>query len=166
VRDCGAVRCFLSVAQFELSARFLPYAIDAATVACDDDVMHMLAHMQLCEEDELLQAVSLGHQAASVDATPASLRIRFGDPVRRLRSCPYAAALIDDMAHMRHLLWRTVPLRYASPCCIDVDKKADKALQSRMMPLMHAVKFVPSAATASESDAAAWLMANPKASIR
>jgi hypothetical protein len=81
--------------------------------------------------------------------------------VRRLCSCPYAAALTDDMARMRHLLWRTVPLRCASPCCIDVDKKADKALQNRVMQLLHAVKFVPSAVTAIESDAAAWLMANP-----
>jgi hypothetical protein len=46
------------------SAHAFPHVIDAAADACDDDVMHLLALMQLCDEDELLQAVSLGHQAA------------------------------------------------------------------------------------------------------
>jgi hypothetical protein len=36
----------------------------AAADACDDDAMQLLARMQLCDEGELLHAVSLGHQAA------------------------------------------------------------------------------------------------------
>jgi hypothetical protein len=92
---------------------------------------------------------------------PGALRLRFSDLVRRLCSCPYAAALTCNMARMRHLLWHTVPLQCASSCCIAIDKKADKALQGRVMQLLNAVKFVPGAATASESDAASWLMANP-----
>jgi hypothetical protein len=38
------------------------FAVDAD--ACDADAMQLLARMQLCEEQQLLQAVSLGHQTA------------------------------------------------------------------------------------------------------
>jgi hypothetical protein len=38
------------------------FAVDADS--CDADVMQLLARMQLCEEQQLLQAISLGHQTA------------------------------------------------------------------------------------------------------
>ena len=38
------------------------FAVDAD--ACDADVMQLLARMQLWDEQQLLQAVSLGHQTA------------------------------------------------------------------------------------------------------
>ena len=57
--------CSLSFLLRKLSSgHAFPHAIVAAADACDDDVMQLLARMQLCDEDELLQAVSLGHQAA------------------------------------------------------------------------------------------------------
>ena len=46
------------------SAHASPHVIVAAADACDDDAMQLLARMQLCDEGELLHAVSLGHQAA------------------------------------------------------------------------------------------------------
>jgi hypothetical protein len=56
--------CSLSSLVRSLSAAHTaPHVIVAAADACDDDIMHLLARMQLSEEDELLQAVSLGHQA-------------------------------------------------------------------------------------------------------
>ncbi len=45
-------------------AHAFPHVIVAAADACDDDDMQLLVRMQLCDEGELLQAVSLGHQAA------------------------------------------------------------------------------------------------------
>ena len=62
------------------------------------------------------------------------------------------------MARMRHLLWRTVPLRCPSLCPIII---SDKVLRARIMQMLEIVKLVPSAATASESDAVAWLVARP-----
>jgi hypothetical protein len=38
------------------------FAVDAD--ACDADVMQLLARMQLCDEQQLLQAIALGHQTA------------------------------------------------------------------------------------------------------
>ncbi len=46
------------------SAHAFPHVIVAAADACDDDAMQLLVRMQLCDEGELLQAVSLSHQAA------------------------------------------------------------------------------------------------------
>jgi hypothetical protein len=50
-----------------IPAHASPHVIVAAADACDGDAMQLLARMQLCDEDELnelLQAVSLSHQAA------------------------------------------------------------------------------------------------------
>ena len=76
----------------------------------------------------------------------------------RLAACPYSAVLTDDTARMRHLLWRIVPLQCGAVSPIAV---ADRALRSRILQLLHVVKFVPHAATASESEASAWLMSKP-----
>jgi len=46
------------------STHAFPNDITAAADACDADAMQLLARMQLCKEQQLLQAVSLGHQAA------------------------------------------------------------------------------------------------------
>ena len=93
--------------------------------------------------------------------TPTVARLHLADVVCRLSCCPYAAALADDMDRMRHLIWRTVPFRGASPCGIVIDRKGDRELQVRVMKLLLVVKFVPNFATASESDAVSWLMADP-----
>ena len=76
----------------------------------------------------------------------------------RLAACPYSAVLADDTARMRHLLWRIVPLQCGAVSPIAV---ADRALRSRILQLLNVVKFVPHAATASESEASAWLMSKP-----
>ena len=76
----------------------------------------------------------------------------------RLAACPYSAVLADDTARMRHLVWRIVPLQCAAVSPIII---ADRALRSRILQLLHVVKFVPHAATASESEASAWLMSKP-----
>jgi hypothetical protein len=80
--------------------------------------------------------------------------------VIRLDSSPYAAVLTDGVARMRHLLWRTVPLKCPSACTIVIDK-SNKALRGRVMKLLNVVKFVPSVATCSKDDAVAWLLKNP-----
>ena len=90
--------------------------------------------------------------------TPTVARLHLADVVCRLSCCPYAAALADDMDRMRHLMWRTVPLQCSSPCCIVIDKRADNSPIGRVMQLLNVVKFVPNAASASESDAVSWLM--------
>ena len=60
-----AALCSLSFLLRKLSASHVfPRVIVAAADACDDDAMQLLVRMQLCDEGELLQAVSLGHQAA------------------------------------------------------------------------------------------------------
>lgn len=60
-----AALCSLSFLLRKLSsAHAFPHIIVAAADACDDDAMQLLVRMQLCDEGELLQAVSLGHQAA------------------------------------------------------------------------------------------------------
>jgi hypothetical protein len=92
--------------------------------------------------------------------TPTVARLHLADVVCRLSCCPYAATLADDMDRMRHLVWRTVPLGCTSPCCIVIDKKRDRDLKDRVMKLLNAVKVVPNVATASESDAVSWLMAD------
>jgi hypothetical protein len=92
--------------------------------------------------------------------TPTVARLHLADVVCRLSCCPYAAALANDMDRMRHLMWRTVPFRGASPCCIVIDRKDDRDLQARVMKLLNAMKVVPDVATASESDAVSWLMAD------
>ena len=76
----------------------------------------------------------------------------------RLAACAYAAVLQHDTARMRHLLWRIVPLKCppVSPIAI-----TDRALRSRILQLLNVVKLVPNAATASESEAIAWLMSRP-----
>ena len=76
----------------------------------------------------------------------------------RLAACPYSAVLAHDTARMRHLLWRIVPLQCGAVSPIAV---ADRALRSRILQLLHVVRFVPHAATASESEAIAWLMSRP-----
>ncbi len=73
----------------------------------------------------------------------------------RLDGSPYAAALADDMARMRHLLWRTVPLKCPLPCHITF---SNKIVRRRIMKLLNVVKFVPNAATCSKHDAVAWLL--------
>ena len=80
--------------------------------------------------------------------------------MNRLDSSPYAAVLTDGMARMRHLLWRTVPLKCPSACSIAIDN-SNKALRGRVMKLLNVVKFVPNAATCSKDDAVAWLLKNP-----
>jgi SAM-dependent methyltransferase len=60
-----AALCSLSFLLRKLSTTHaFPLVIVAAADACDDDAMQLLVRMQLCDEGELLQAVSLGHQAA------------------------------------------------------------------------------------------------------
>lgn len=59
---------------------------------------------------------------------------------------------------MRHLMWRIVPLQCGAVSPITV---ADRALRNRILQFLNVVKFVPNAATASESDASAWLMSTP-----
>jgi len=76
----------------------------------------------------------------------------------RLAACLYSAVLTDDTARMRHLLWRIVPLQCAAVSPIAV---ADRALRGRILNLLNVVKLVPNAATASESEAIAWLMSRP-----
>jgi len=61
------------------------------------------------------------------------------------------------MARMRHLLWRTVPLKCPSACPITLDK-SNKTLRGRIMKLLNVVKFVPNAATCPKHDAVAWLL--------
>ena len=78
----------------------------------------------------------------------------------RLDSSPYAAVLTDGMARMRHLLWRTVPLKCPSACTIVIDK-SHRAVRGRVMKLLNVMKFVPSVATCSKDDAVAWLLKNP-----
>ena len=80
--------------------------------------------------------------------------------MNRLDSSPYAAVLTDDMARMRHLLWRTVPLKCPSACTIVIEK-SHRAVRGRVMKLLNVVKFVPNAATCSKDDAVAWLLKNP-----
>ena len=87
-------------------------------------------------------------------------RLHLADVVCRLSCCPYAASLANDMDRMRHLMWRTVPFGCALPCCIVIDRKGAKDLQARVMKLLNAVKLMPDVATASESDAVSWLMAD------
>ncbi len=82
------------------------------------------------------------------------------DAACRLSICPYAAALADDkMSHVRHLIWRTVPLKCPSVCSIVIGDKS-KALRARIMKLLHVVKFVPNVATASRDDAVKWLLSS------
>ena len=76
----------------------------------------------------------------------------------RLAACPYSAVLADDTARMRHLVWRIVPLQCAAVSPIVI---ADRALRGRILQVLNAVKYVPNAATASESEALAWLMSRP-----
>ena len=76
----------------------------------------------------------------------------------RLAACPYSAVLANDTARMRHLLWRIVPLQCGAVSPIAV---ADRALRGRILNLLNIVKYVPNAATASESEALAWLMSRP-----
>ena len=78
----------------------------------------------------------------------------------RLDSSPYAAVLADDMARMRHLLWRTVPLNCPPVCSFTLDK-GNRALRGRIMKLLNVAKFVPDCATSSKTDAVAWLLKNP-----
>jgi hypothetical protein len=59
---------------------------------------------------------------------------------------------------MRHLLWRIVPLQCGAVSPIAV---ADRALRNRILQILNVVKFVPNAATVSESEASAWLMSKP-----
>ena len=59
---------------------------------------------------------------------------------------------------MRHLVWRIVPLQCAAVSPIVI---ADRALRGRILQVLNAVKYVPNAATASESEALAWLMSRP-----
>jgi hypothetical protein len=80
--------------------------------------------------------------------------------MNRLDSSPYAAVLTDDMARMRHLLWRTVPLKCPSACTIVIDK-GHRAVRGRVMKLLNVMKFVPNVATCSKDDAVAWLLKNP-----
>ncbi len=80
--------------------------------------------------------------------------------MNRLDSSPYAAILTDGAARMRHLLWRTVPLKCPSACSIAIDK-SNRPLRGRVMKLLNVVKFVPSVATCSKDDAVAWLLKNP-----
>ena len=76
--------------------------------------------------------------------------------VHRLGSCPYAAAFAEDkMARMRHLIWRTVPLKCPRPVIIN-----DRALRGRVMKLVNVVKFVPNAASAARGDAIAWMLSS------
>jgi hypothetical protein len=74
-------------------------------------------------------------------------RIVLPDAACRLSSCPYAAALAENkMAHMRHLIWRTVPLKCPLVFSIVIGDKS-KALRARIMKLLHVVKFVTNVAT-------------------
>ena len=73
----------------------------------------------------------------------------------RLSACPYAALLPNSISRARHLLWRTLPLQFPSVCSIDVH---DKSCYKRIMQMLSVVKFVPNAASASESDAVSWLL--------
>jgi hypothetical protein len=88
----------------------------------------------------------------------AIVRVSSHDLAHRLASCPYAAAVAGDkMARMRHLIWRIVPLKRPSCSLVIIN---DKALRGRIMKLMNAVKFVPSAASAARGDAIMWLLSN------
>ena len=71
--------------------------------------------------------------------------------------CPYSAALQDDAARMRHLLWRSVPLRCAAVSPIVI---TDNKLARRVLSVLNIVQKVPNAATASESEAIAWLLSS------
>ena len=73
----------------------------------------------------------------------------------RLSACPYAALLPDSASRTRHLLWRMLPLHFPSLCSIDIH---DKSCHRRVMSMLNVVKFVPNAASASESDAVSWLL--------
>jgi hypothetical protein len=59
------------------------------------------------------------------------------------------------MSRMRHLLWRSGTHEFSSLCSIDIHDK------SCVMQMLHVVKFVPNAASASEADAIAWLLSKP-----
>ena len=86
------------------------------------------------------------------------MRVSSHDLAHRLASCPYAAAVAGDkMACMRHLIWRTVPLKCPSASAVIIN---DKALRGRAMKLMNVVQFVPNAASAARGDAVAWLLSS------
>jgi hypothetical protein len=132
--------------------------------SCDADIMQLLARMLLCQEREILQAISLGHDTAYANFMLRAMQhVRCSDPGCRLRDCPYAAVLADNMARMRHLLWRTVPLQCHSPSSIIIGKSS-KALRTRIKELLNVMKFVPNVATASKDAATAWLLANNQVS--
>ena len=76
----------------------------------------------------------------------------------RLSACPYAALLTDSASRTRHLLWRMLPLHFPSICSIVI---RDKSCHRRVMSMLDVVKFVPNAASASESDAVSWLLSKP-----
>ena len=76
----------------------------------------------------------------------------------RLSACPYAALLPDSASRTRHLLWRMLPLHFPSVCSIDIH---NKSCHRRVMSMLDIVKFVPNAASASESDAVSWLLSKP-----
>jgi hypothetical protein len=58
---------------------------------------------------------------------------------------------------MRHLIWRTVPLKCPSASTVIIN---DRALRGRAMKLMNVVKFVPNAASAARGDAVTWLLSS------
>ena len=76
----------------------------------------------------------------------------------RLSACPYAALLPDSASRTRHLLWRMLPLHFPSLCSVDI---LDRSCHRRVMSMLNVVKFVPNAASASESDAVSWLLSKP-----
>jgi hypothetical protein len=122
--------------------------------------MQLLARMNLCEEQSLLAAVSEGHKATYAVFSLAFERVLSCDLACRLSSCPYAAALTDDkMAHIRHLIWRIVPVKCSSASSVEIDVKS-KAMRTRITGLVNVVKFVPNAASASREDAIAWLLSS------
>ena len=150
VCTCAASRLLRS-----LGPAFAHHAED-----CDADIMQLLARMNLCEEQSLIAAVSEGHKATYAIFSLAFEHVLLCDLACRLSSCPYAAALNDDkMAHIRHLIWRIVPVKCSSASSMAIDTKS-RAMRTRITGLVNVVKFVPNAASASRELAIAWLLSS------
>jgi hypothetical protein len=160
---CSGASLSVMVAMCALSSLFrtlaqvhaFPKVVEAAADACDADALQLLVRMQLCDEARLLKAVEDSHASMYVVLLPALYSLML---LIRLSACPYAALLPDSASRTRHLLWRMLPLHFPSLCSIDIH---DKSCHRRVMSMLNVVKFVPNAASASESDAVSWLLSKP-----
>lgn len=168
---CSGASLSVMVAMCALSSLFrtlaqvhaFPKVVEAAADACDADALQLLVRMQLCDQARLLKAVEDSHAPMYVVLLPAhvcspALLLDSLMLLVRLSACPYAPLLTDSASRTRHLLWRMLHLHFPSVCSIDIH---DRTCQRRVMSMLNVVKFVPNAASASESDAVSWLLSKP-----